>query len=222
MIFAAGFGTRMAPLTHDRPKPLIDVAGKPLIDHALALAEAIPDAKIVINLHYKAEMMRDHLRNRDVVTIIEAPDILETGGGLRHALDHLGSGPVLTLNPDVMWYGPNPLAALIDAWEPDRMDALLACIPQERVYGREGAGDFELDAHGRITRGTNWVYGGAQILKTDRLASVADKAFSLNIIWDQMAAEGRLFGFRYPGKWCDIGRPEGIGIAERLMEQTRV
>jgi MurNAc alpha-1-phosphate uridylyltransferase len=218
MLFAAGFGTRMRPLTLDRPKPLVEVAGRPLIDHALALAEGIAPATIVANLHYRADQLEAHLAHRPVTTITEAPDILDTGGGLRHALPLLGTGPIFTLNTDAIWKGPNPLALLRDAWEPDRMDALMCVILVDHAIGYAGAGDFARDEAGRLTRGAGLVYGGAQIMKTDRLASVPEAAFSLNRVWDAMQAEGSLFGCLYPDTWCDVGHPGGIAEAEALLE----
>ncbi|WP_170326095.1 nucleotidyltransferase family protein [Ruegeria arenilitoris] len=217
MLFAAGFGTRMGALTKDRPKPLIEVAGRPLIDHALDLVADLGPDRVVANLHYLPDQLEAHLAPKGVLLSREEHEILETGGGLRAALPLLGPDPVYTLNTDAIWAGPNPLTMLRDAWNPDRMDALLMCIPTNQTIGHTGTGDFTADAEGRITRGPGLVYGGAQILKTDRLMSIPDKAFSLNLIWDQMHSQGRLFAATYPGRWCDVGRPEGIALAEGLI-----
>lgn len=217
MVFAAGFGTRMGPLTADRPKPLIEVAGKPLIDHALDIVEQAGIARTVVNVHYKADMIRAHLAGRDIALSDETGDILETGGGLRKALPLLGPGPVHTLNSDSIWRGPNPLTALSDAWNPAVMDALLLLVPPDSAHGHSGAGDFVLARDGRIARGRGLIYSGAQIMKTDRLAGVAADRFSLNIVWDEMLADGRVFGLRYPGAWCDVGTPQGIRDAEDLL-----
>lgn len=222
MLFAAGFGTRMGALTADRPKPLIPVAGRALIDHALDLVEGAAIPQRVANLHYRAEMLAAHLAGRNVQLSIEAPDILETGGGLRHALPLMGAGPVFTLNTDAIWQGPNPLVLAQQAWDPDTMDALLVCIPPAQAVGHAGAGDFTPDATGRLTRGPGLIYGGAQIIKTDMLEQIPEQVFSLNLLWDRMLAQGRLFGLRYPGKWCDVGRPEGIDMAERMIGDTDV
>jgi MurNAc alpha-1-phosphate uridylyltransferase len=222
MVFAAGFGARMKHLTQDRPKPMIPVAGKPLIDHALDLARAVNPARIVVNLHYRADMLERHLSGTDVQTIVEVPEILETGGGLRNALPLLGDGPVFTTNSDALWSGPNPLTMLAQAWNPDRMDGLLICIPTENTLGHEGKGDFDLDGDGTLTRGKTTIYGGVQIIKTDGLAAIAETKFSLNVLWDMMLSEQRLFGLRYPGNWCDVGRPEGIALAEGLLRGSHV
>ncbi|MFP4327214.1 MAG: nucleotidyltransferase family protein [Paracoccaceae bacterium] len=222
MLFTAGFGTRMGALTVDRPKPLIEVGGKPLVDHALDLAEAIRPRRIVANLHYKAEMLARHLSPRGVALSREEPDILETGGGLRAALPLLGPGPVFTMNTDAVWSGPNPLELLQEAWMPERMDALLMCIPPETAFGHDGTGDFRVDAQGRAERGSGLVYTGVQIIRPDALKTVPERVFSLNLLWDRMLAEGRVHALCYPGLWCDVGRPEGIVLAETMLEQSRV
>ncbi|WP_372921728.1 NTP transferase domain-containing protein, partial [Roseovarius sp.] len=130
MLFAAGFGTRMGALTAERPKPMIEVAGRPLIDHALSLVRAHRPDRIVANVHYRPDPLIRHLEGSEVIISHETPDILETGGGLRAALPHLGEGPVFTMNTDAVWSGPNPLDLLFDLWQPARMDALLLCVPR--------------------------------------------------------------------------------------------
>lgn len=222
VLFAAGFGTRMGVLTRDRPKPLIEVAGQPLIDHALELVEAAGVPNRVANLHYKAEMLAAHLQPRGVKLSVESPQILDTGGGLKAALPLTGPGPLFTMNTDVIWSGPNPLDLLRAAWQPDSMDALLMCVPLENTIGRKAPGDFALDRAGKITRGGDLVYGGLQILKTQDVARHGETVFSLNAIWDVLAARGRLFGAVYPGRWCDIGHPEGIRLAEALLSEPHV
>ncbi|WP_170376575.1 nucleotidyltransferase family protein [Ruegeria atlantica] len=217
MLFAAGFGTRMGTLTKDRPKPLIEVAGRPLIDHTLDLTDDLPADRVVANLHYLPDQLAAHLTPKGVLTSLEEPEILETGGGLRAALPLLGQDPVFTLNTDAIWSGPNPLTLLRKAWDPNRMDALLMCVPIAQTIGHAGPGDFTADAEGRITRGPGLVYGGAQIIKTEGLAAISEQAFSLNLLWDQMHKQGRLFAATYPGRWCDVGRPEGIALAEGLI-----
>ncbi|MFV0299782.1 MAG: nucleotidyltransferase family protein [Paracoccus sp. (in: a-proteobacteria)] len=217
MLFAAGFGTRMRPLTDARPKPLIEVAGRTLLDRALDLARAGGTGPVVVNTHYLGGMIADHLAGQNVAISDESDLILETGGGLKRALPLLGAGPVLTLNPDVIWTGPNPLAALRAAWDPARMDALLMLVPPAQTRGRMGGGDFSLDGAGRIARKGDLVYGGAHLLNPDRLAGISDRVFSLNLVWDRLIAEGRAFGILHPGEWCDLGRPETIPLAEAML-----
>lgn len=218
MIFAAGFGTRMRPLTNDRPKPLIPVAGRPLIDHALGYVAGAGIKRIVANTHYRGEQLQAHLGPKGVLIADESNEILDTGGGLKAALPLLDSDPVFTLNPDVLWLGPNPLTVLRQSWDAAEMDVLLLCTPLARTHGRAGGGDFAQDATGQITRPGDLVYGGAQIVKTDLLRQLPDRVFSMNVIWDQMNAAGRLRLVEYPGEWCDVGTPEGIPLAERLLE----
>lgn len=217
MLFAAGFGTRMKELTRDRPKPLISVAGKPLIDHTIELAREAGIEHLVANLHYKAQILADHLTPSGIQLSWELPDILETGGGLKAALPLVGKGPVITMNTDAIWSGPNPVKQLLKAWDPDTMDALLMCVPVSKTLGHSGGGDFALDAQGKLSRGGTLTYGGIQILKTDLLESIEQRVFSLNVLWDKIHDQGRLFGLSYPGRWCDVGHPGGIALAESLI-----
>jgi MurNAc alpha-1-phosphate uridylyltransferase len=225
MLFAAGFGTRMGALTADRPKPLIAVAGRALIDHALAMADGAGTRPIIVNLHYRGDLIRAHLAGRrDVQFSDERDAILDTGGGLRQALPLLGPGPVLTLNTDAVWTGANPLTQLVAAWDPTRMDALLLILPVGDAAGHGGRPDFAWHADGRIDRGggnETHVYLGAQILKTAQLADVPERAFSLNRLWDRMIADGRAYGIVHQGGWCDVGTPAGIGVAEDMLRGAR-
>ncbi len=220
MLFAAGMGTRMAPLTADRPKPLICVAGRALLDHALDLTNVPQVGRRVVNVHYKADMVRAHLAGRDVAISAEDP-LLETGGGLRHALPLLGAGPVMTLNTDAVWHGPNPLAQLAAAWQP-QIEALLLLVPPAQVAGHVGKGDFAIAPDGRLTRAPAQIYTGAQIMRTDRLGDVPQDAFSLNLIWNEMAQRGGLYGISYDGRWCDVGRPDCIPLAEQMLQAPDV
>jgi MurNAc alpha-1-phosphate uridylyltransferase len=220
MLFAAGFGTRMGALTADRPKPLIPVAGRALIDHALDIAGAADVARIVVNTHYRADQLARHLQGQPVRISHEPGPILDTGGGLKAALPLLGPGPVATLNSDAIWTGANPLATLAAAWDPGRMEALLLLMPATRARGPGGRGDFRLDGDGRLSRGTggeDHVYLGAGIIDPARLQAIPDRVFSLNRPWDAIAAEGRLCGVLHRGGWCDVGRPEGIARAEAML-----
>lgn len=218
MLFAAGFGTRMKHLTADRPKPMVEVGGRPLIDHALTLARDIDPPTIVANLHYRPDMLQAHLAPLGVRTVTEMPDILETGGGLRNALPLLGGGPVITMNTDAIWQGPNPIQLLLEAWDPAKMDALLMGIPPEKALEHAGTGDFEIGQTGQLSRGPGVIYGGVQIIKTDLLAGIETPAFSLNLIWDIMLSKRTIYGLRYPGRWCDVGHPGGIKTAEELLK----
>ncbi|MFV0243874.1 MAG: nucleotidyltransferase family protein [Qingshengfaniella sp.] len=222
MLFAAGFGTRMGDLTRNRPKPLIEVAGRPLIDHALALAEGTGLARIVVNAHYLADQITAHLKDRPVQVTVEAPQVLDTGGGLKAALPLLVGdthpAPVFTLNSDAVWTGANPLQTLANAWDGTRMGALLLLVPADRARGHKGAGDFAMADDGRLTRGPGLVYTGTQIIDTALLGDTPEGPFSLNLIWSRLASAGRLYGAVHPGGWCDVGHPGGIPLAEALLD----
>ena len=225
MVFAAGRGTRMRHLTDSTPKPLIKVHGKTLLDHALDRVREADVPHAVINTHYQANQIATHL------TAINTPKIeisheqsacLETGGGIRHAQGLLGTDPILTLNADAVWTGPNPLIACLTAWQPDKMDALLLLTRIENATGHKGKGDFSLDAQMRPIRRGNadtapFVYVGAQIIKPATVYDHAEDVFSLNVIWDQLIARGTLFAAVFDGGWCDVGQPESIPLAEALL-----
>lgn len=220
LLFAAGFGTRMGPLTREKPKPMVKVAGLPLIDHALNLLTEANTAKVV-NLHYKAEILRDHLAGRDIQFSDESDAILETGGGLRRALPLLGKSVVATLNTDAIWQGVNPIETLMNAWRPE-MEALLLTVPKDRAIGHKGAGDFIADTNGRLTRGAGEIYTGLQIVRTDDLVNIPEDAFSMNVLWNRIAERGGLYGASFSGRWCDVGQPESIALAEQMLGETDV
>ena len=219
MLFAAGFGTRMGALTRDRPKPLIKVAGRALLDHALDIAAVPCVARRVVNLHYLGCHIAQHLQGQDIALSWEDP-ILDTGGGLRAALPLLGAGPVMMLNTDAVWTGANPLDQLAAAWDGDKMDGLMLLAAPDQALGHKGAGDFLVDSQGRLSRAKGAVapvYLGAQILQTDGLAAIDQQVFSLNVLWDQMIEKSRLYGVFHQGGWCDVGHPEAIPLAESLL-----
>lgn len=221
MLLAAGFGTRMGALTADRPKPLIEVAGRALIDHALDQARA-GSRRIVVNGHYRAEQMRDHLAGMaDVKFTEETPQILDSGGGIRAALPVLASPEIYSLNADAVWTGAGALAQLDAAWDGDRMDALLLMVPQARAVGRDAGGDFAIGMDGRLAwdRG-GAVYTGAQILKSALFDGLPEGAFALHEIWNAALARGRLFGVLHQGGWADVGHPAGIEMAEEMLREA--
>ena len=221
MIFAAGRGTRMGALTEETPKPLVSVAGKPLIDHAFALIDDSPVKTCIINTHYLAEQIVDHLGDRDVVVSHEH-ELLETGGGLKQALTLLNTPEVITLNSDAVWSGSNPIRTLLNAWNPDKMDALLMLVRPANAIGHKGDGDFLMSEDHSIDRGPGMIYPGCQIIKTNCVSSIEDDVFSLNIVWDRLLESERIFGVEYDGKWCDVGHPKGIELAEAMLEQRNV
>ena len=223
MIFAAGFGTRMGVLTQNTPKPLIKVAGKPLLEHAIEIAKSANVSNIVVNTHYLSDQIEFFLKDTpDVQVLKESPDILETGGGLKNALSNLGSNPVYTLNSDMVWKGDNAFSTLLAAWEPSKMDALLLLVKKEKAFQKASAGDFFCSDKGELTRRGNaasapYIYSGAQIIKTELLSTFNESSFSLNKVWDLMLSKQKAFGVEYGGDWVDVGQPEGITAAEQMM-----
>lgn len=222
MIFAAGRGTRMGALTETRPKPLIPVAGKPLLDHALTIVDnAKGVSQIIVNTHYLANQIEDHLSDRQVLFSPEDA-LLETGGGLKQALTLHKTHSIYTLNADAVWSGPNPMQALLNAWDPSKMDALMLLVPPENAIGHLGAGDFHQSPDGRLTRGPGLVYTGCQIIKAAPVIAIDKDVFSLNDVWNVIERNKRLFGLPYTGSWCDVGHPDGITLAERMLETQNV
>lgn len=222
MLFAAGFGTRMGALTKDRPKPLIPVAGRCLIDHALDLADDRVVSRRVINLHYLGEQLAAHLQGQDIALSWERDEILDTGGGLKAALPLLGEGPVMTLNTDAVWSGPNPLMTLAQTWDDARMDVLFLLLPAAQARSASGRSDFVMDNAGQV----DWAKGrkgyhylGAQIIHPRVLEEEAP-AFSLRDPWTRAMNRGRAFGVCHLGDWCDVGHPDGIAEAEAMLQQS--
>jgi N-acetyl-alpha-D-muramate 1-phosphate uridylyltransferase len=215
MIFAAGLGTRMRPLTNERPKAMVAVAGRPLIDHALD--QVAGPGPTVINTHHFADCLHTYLAGRNIMLVHESPMLLETGGGLRNALPHLGDGPVLTMNADACWTGPRARDSLLKAWDPSRMDGLLLMVPRDRAIGPSRA-SFAIGPDGRLARdASGLIYTGAGIVRTEGLSAFGDDVFSLRDLWLAMMNRGRLFGVEHPGHWADVGTPEGIAAAEAML-----
>lgn len=224
MILAAGFGTRMGALTAARPKPLLTVAGRALIDHALALCSQAegPIGPVVVNAHYRADQIASHLtaHHPGVRLSHETPEILDSGGGLKRALPVLRGDPIVSLNADAVWRGPNPIDILRAAWDETRMEALMLLVPRHSARGRQGGGDVWQAVDGRLDWDTGpdaAVFTGVQILRTGRIAAHPDTVFSLREIWSAIMAEGRLYGIVYPGLWADVGHPEGLAAAEAML-----
>jgi len=220
LLFAAGHGTRMGKLGKEKPKCLIEVGGKALLDHALAQTENEYVSRKVANLHYKKQMIKDHLQQSDVAFSVEDERALETGGGLRHARDILGQSPAITLNTDAVWSNTSAIKTLAQNWRDD-MQGLLLLVPKSRAIGHPGKGDFSLGEDGRLSRDADFVYTGAQIIRTDTLDRFPSDVFSMNVVWDQMLAENGLFGVVYDGTWCDLGQPESIAPAEDMIRRTK-
>ena len=226
MIMAAGFGTRMRPLTDDRPKPLVTVRGRTLLDHALDRLVAAGVTMAVINLHYRAQMVKDHLAGRRDLEIQYSmeDEILGTGGGVAKALPLFQGEPFFILNSDSIWVegASAALPAMQRLWDPQRMDGLLLLAAMTTAMGYEGRGDFLLDVHGHIARvpeltSSPYAYPGVQIVHPRLFEGAPQGAFSTNIMWDRAIAKGRLFGTRLDGVWIHVGTPEARDEAEAYL-----
>jgi MurNAc alpha-1-phosphate uridylyltransferase len=227
MIMAAGLGTRMRPLTDDRPKPLVSLGGKALIDHAIDRLVAAGVTTIVVNLHYKAEMVKEHLAGRKDVEILysdESDGLLGTGGGVGKALTYFGGEPFFIHNSDTVWvegYG-KALERMKARWNPENMDALLLMAPMVTAMGYEGTGDFMMDSYGRLTRVppgrvSPFAYPGVQIVHPRLFDNAPSGGFSTNILWDRAIEKERLFGVRLDGVWIHVGTPQAVAEAEEFL-----
>ena len=231
MIMAAGLGKRMRPLTATRPKPLIEVKGKALLDHVLEKLREAGVRKIVVNVHYLADALEAHLMSRDhgleVVISDERDLLMETGGGLVRAAPLIDCDPFLALNSDNLWIdGPaDTLRLLASQWDDSRMDALLLLVPQARALNHKGIGDFHMDRAGRIRRREKshvapFVFTGIQMVSKRLLRDSPEGPFSTNLLWDRAIAEGRCFGAVHQGLWFAVGTPQSIRLTETALEHV--
>lgn len=217
MVLAAGLGTRMRPLTDDRPKALVEVAGKALIDHVLDRLVEAGCEKAVVNVHWFADRLEAHLTARKDIEIVisnERAELLETGGGVKHARALLGDDPIWVANIDSVWIDrSDALGHLADAWDPAVMDTLLMLAEREHSIGFEGAGDFFLEDDGALRfRGdapsAPYAYMGVHITKPQIVDGEPDGPFSLSGIWRRQAPKGRLHGRVLNGFWMHVGDPQ--------------
>ena len=228
MVMAAGLGKRMRPLTATRPKPLVELAGKPLIDHVLDRLKAAGVEHVVVNVHYLPDALIAHLDARAAplgVTISDERNLLlETGGGMVRAEPLIDADPFLVVNSDNFWVdGPtDSLKLLASHWRDEEMDALLLLVPQARAGNHKGQGDFRMAADGRLARRANgkvapFVYTGIQLVSKRLLHGAPDGPFSTNILWDKAIAAGRCFGVVHQGLWFDVGTPASIKATEQAL-----
>ncbi len=229
MVMAAGLGKRMRPLTATRPKPLVEVAGKPLIDHVFDRLRAAGVKRAVVNVHYLADTLQAHLADRyddiEVVMSDERGRLMETGGGLVQARDLLGDAPILVVNSDNLWIdGPvDAIRLLASRWDDARMDALLLMVPLARAHNHKGMGDFHLAADGRITarpkpgRVAPFAFTGIQMLHPRIIVDWPEGPFSTNLFWDRAIAAGRAYGQVHQGLWFDVGTPAAIPRTEAIL-----
>lgn len=229
MVMAAGLGKRMRPLTATRPKPLVEVAGKPLIDHVFDRLRASGVARAVVNVHYLADALEAHLRNRvagiDIVVSDERGRLMETGGGIAQARAMIGDAPFLVVNSDNLWVdGPSDAIRMLAArWDDAAMDALLLLVPLARANHHRGQGDFRLAPDGRILgrrqpgRLAPFVFTGVQILSPRLIADWPEGPFSTMLFWERAIAAGRAYGIVHQGLWFDVGTPAAVGRTEAML-----
>ncbi|MBX7526556.1 nucleotidyltransferase family protein [Qipengyuania vesicularis] len=228
MLMAAGLGKRMRPLTATMPKPMVRVAGKPLIDRALDRLESAGIEQAVVNVHYLAESIEAHIGKRAAPKVTfsdERAELLETGGGMMKAK---GAGllpdPFFACNADSIWLdGPrNAFADLSAAWDPERMDALLLVVTHARARNFDGTGDFYMDGAGRLSRKkpdriAPFIYTGIQLVSHHLLREAPEGKFSTNVLWDRAIEEDRLFGVAFTGMWYEVGTPAHIKPTEEAL-----
>jgi len=228
MVLAAGVGSRMRPLTNDRPKALVEVAGRPLIDHMLDRLSEAGVTRAVVNVHAFADRLEAYLAGRSrapaIVISDERADLLETGGGLKKARALLGEAPVFVANIDSVWIerGAPALSSLAKAWNPATMDVCLLLTPTQTAMGFDGPGDVFKDCDGRLRfRGeaatAPFAYIGAHICKPQIVDGEPLAPFSLARIWRRLATEGRLQGVVLEGEWMHVGDPAARDAAERRL-----
>jgi MurNAc alpha-1-phosphate uridylyltransferase len=230
MVLAAGFGTRMRPLTDTMPKPLVPLKGKPLIDHVLDRLAAAGIARAVVNVHHFADQIESHLagRTKPAITISdERGEQLDTGGGVVKALPLLGRGPFLIHNSDSVWVdgiGSN-IGRLVETFDPERMDSLMLLALGATSIGYEGHGDFLMAADGVLTRRGErgeapFAFTGVSIAHPRLFKDAPKGRFSLNVLWDRAIERGRLFGMRLDGVWMHVGTPQSVEDAESWLNRA--
>ncbi|WP_156678794.1 nucleotidyltransferase family protein [Sphingomonas profundi] len=228
MVLAAGLGKRMRPLTATRPKPLVEVAGKPLLDHVFDRLRAAGIARAVVNVHYLADSVEAHLRHKmadmEIAVSDERGHLLETGGGVAKALPLIEDDRFLVVNSDNYWVdGPvDAIGLLAQRWDEAAMDALLLVVPLARANCHKGRGDFHMDADGVLSRRrpgrvAPFVFTGVQLASRRLFADVPEGPFSTNLLWDRAIAAGRAYGVVHQGLWFDVGTPGAIGATEAML-----
>lgn len=228
MIMAAGKGTRMMPLTADRPKPLVEVGGVALLDHVLDHLRDAGVGKIVVNAHYRADQVESHLAAHATdfdVSISDERDLLrDTGGGLVQALPMILDDQFICVNADNWWTndGENAISRLMAHWDAARMDVLMLLVPLATAYNSQGIGDFNMDTDGRLSRRVGdapapYVWTGIQLLSKKLIVDPPSDVFSTNVFWDRAIAHGRCMGLVHEGMWFDVGYPAAITATEERL-----
>ncbi|MQX37538.1 nucleotidyltransferase family protein [Roseospira navarrensis] len=232
MVLAAGLGRRMRPITMRTPKPLVKVRGVPVIDWTLDRMAAVGLETCVVNVHHLADEVRAHLARRTSPRIVfsdETARLMDTGGGVKQALPHLGDGAFYVVNGDVLWLdGIQPaLTRLAEAWDPARMDMLLLVLRLAGANGYDGRGDFFLDGWGRPRRRkaheiAPFVHAGVLITTAALFEDTPDDPFSLNLLFNRAMDEGRLYAVPHDGEWYHVGTPSALALAEERLGEPNI
>jgi MurNAc alpha-1-phosphate uridylyltransferase len=230
MVFAAGLGTRMRPITESMPKPLVKIGGRAMIDHMLDRFAEIGVKRAIVNVHYRADQLENHLAGRTTPEIIisdEREKLLDQGGGIKKVLPLIGNDPFFICNTDAIWLEgtQNNLARLAQSWDPELMDVLLLVAERATSVGVDWPGDFLMDSDGRLSRrGENaaapFVYAGVGMIKPQLFAHVKADVFRLAPFFFSAAERGRLFGRRLDGQWLHVGTPAAVEEAERAIRRS--
>lgn len=232
MVLAAGYGERMRPLTLRMPKPLVPLAGRPLLDHVLDRLATAGVKTAIVNVHYLPEQLEAHLAARhgrlpETLISDERGVLLDTGGGAKKALPLLGRGPFFIHNADSVWSeGATPaLSRMLRIWNPAEMDCLLLLAPAATSIGYAARGDFSMEPDGRLTRRREgevvpFAFAGVSLCDERLFKDAPEGRFSLNLLWDRALAKGKLFGMRMDGRWMHVGTPEALAEAETLFERA--
>lgn len=230
MVLAAGLGTRMQPITDTLPKPLVRVFGKTLLDYGLDALNNAGVSSAVVNVHYLADQIKDHVSQRkspEVIISDETGALLDSGGGIKNALGKLGTDPFYLLNADSFWLeGTTPnLDHLANTFDPDQMDILLLLSSITNAIGYHGNGDFDMDSDGSLKRRSEkkiapFAYAGAAILHPRIFENTPEGPFSLNMLFDRAIENGRIYGVRMEGLWLHVGTPDAIQEAEQAIAKS--
>ena len=230
MVLAAGLGTRLRPVTNALPKPLIELNGRTLLDHAIDRLAGAGVEHVVVNIHYMAAKIHAQLARRQVprIEILYEPELLETGGGVAHALPSLGE-VFYVVNADVFWLdGRDPaLVRLVEAFDPERMDAVLLLQPTVSAVGYDGDGDYSLDPTGRPRRRREreivpFLFSGIRLLHRRLFDDWDQRAFSIMPLFDRAEKAGRLGAIVHDGEWYHIGTPAGLAATRQRLSSHRV
>ncbi|MDX9859664.1 MAG: nucleotidyltransferase family protein [Rhodospirillales bacterium] len=228
MVLAAGFGTRMRPITETLPKPLIRVGGRTLLDHSLDRLEEEGLRTVVVNVHHLGHLIESHVKRRKSPDIVfsREPEILDTGGGIANALPLLGDKPFIVINADILWLnGPrSALRRLAETWDESRMDGLLLLHSTVEAYGYTGMGDFLVDPAGVLSPRPErelspFLFTGIQILHPRLFDDAPKGRFPLNVLYNRAMERRRLYGMIHDGEWFHVGTPEGLADAEAYMHE---